>query len=438
MISAQKEKFINDVESANFVRRIGHVDQFIGGLVESIGPDVFLGEVCEIHSKLNASIVKAEVVGFKAGLVQLIPYGDLRGIQIGSEVVATGKTIKISVGDDLLGKVVDAFGNVISSKYRVSSKQEVSIFNKSENLLLRPKITTQLETQIKIIDSLLAIGKGQKLGIFSGSGVGKSTLLGMLAKNVKSDVNVIALVGERSREVVEFIDEILGDEGLKKSIVVVATSEESALSRTHAAFTASAIAEYFSKAGKDVLFLMDSVTRLAMAQREIGLLVGEPPTAKGYTPSVFSILPKLIERAGNSSSGGSITGLYTVLVEGDDLNEPISDYVRATLDGHIVLSRKLSNAGNYPAIDLLNSKSRLADKLLTDDQKELCTKVLEIYSMYHEYKDMINIGAYKHGTNPVLDVAIKKYTLLNGFFKQGTSEQVSLKDTYSGIKSIVY
>lgn len=437
MISTLTHKIIREIENTDYIRRIGHVNQFLGGIIESIGPDVFLGEVCEIHSKTDMSVVKAEVVGFKEGKVQLIPFGNLRGIQVGSEVVSTGTTIKIPVGEELLGNVIDAFGNPLTSFKKVLTNESASIFDDSENPLLRPKISQRLETGIKIIDTLLPIGKGQKLGIFSGSGVGKSSLLGMLAKNVTSDVNVIALVGERGREVVEFIEDILGEDGLKKSVLVVATSEQSALARAHAAFSATAIAEYFCNKGKDVLLMMDSLTRLAMAQREIGLLVGEPPTSRGYTPSVFATLPRLIERAGTSSTGGSITGLYTVLVEGDDMSDPISDYARATLDGHIVLSRDLANAGVYPAIDILHSKSRLSENILNELESKASRDVVEIYSQYYEYRDMISIGAYKTGTNPSLDNAINKHNMLKEFFRQNINEHVSLADTNSAIQKIV-
>lgn len=437
MINILKQKIIREIENTDYVRRIGHVNQFLGGIIESIGPDVFLGEVCEIHSKTGMSMVKAEVVGFRSGKVQLIPFGNLRGVQVGSEVVSTGTTIKIPVGDELLGNVIDAFGSPLTSFDKLVTNESASIFDNSENPLLRPKISQRLETGVKILDSLLPIGKGQKLGIFAGSGVGKSSLLGMLAKNVASDVNVIALVGERGREVVEFIEDILGEEGLKKSVLVVATSEQSALARAHAAFSATAIAEYFCNKGKDVLLMMDSLTRLAMAQREIGLLIGEPPTSRGYTPSVFTTLPRLIERAGTSSTGGSITGLYTVLVEGDDLSDPIADYARATLDGHIVLSRELSNSGVYPAIDVLHSKSRLADNILNELENQTSKKIVDIFSQYYEYKDMISIGAYKTGTNPSLDNAIKKHNTLKEFYRQNINEHVSLEDTNSALQKIV-
>ena len=417
-----KKNVLAKIHSETFTRRIGSVDEFVGNIVESAGPDVFLGEICEIYSHNAPGIVKAEVVGFKNGRVQMIPFGNIRGIHVGSEVLATSETVKVPVGEGLLGKIIDPFGKLLTDNRLVETDQASSIFAESENPLIRPVIKDKLKTSIKIMDSMLPIGKGQKVGIFSGSGIGKSTLLGMLAGNMSSDVNVIALIGERGREVREFIDEILGTEGQKRSILVVAKSDDSALARAHAAFTATTIAEYFANSGKDVLLMMDSLTRFAMAQREIGLSIGEPPTSRGYTPSVFSALPKMIERAGTFKSGGSITGIYTVLVEGDDINDPISDYARATLDGHIILSRTLANNGIYPAIDLMNSKSRLINNLHSKEQYEIVKKVLEIYSEYNEYKDMISIGAYKKGTNPQLDKTIEQYHLIKDYFKQDTNK----------------
>ena len=429
MILDFKRSVLTRLQAEPFTRTIGSVDEFVGNIVESSGPDVFLGEICEIYSHNTPGTVKAEVVGFKNGRVQMIPFGNIRGIHVGSEVLATSETVKVPVGDELLGKIIDPFGRLLVENRLVITDLVSSIFTESENPLTRPVIKDKLNTSIKIMDSMLPIGKGQKIGIFSGSGVGKSTLLGMLAGNMSSDVNVIALIGERGREVREFVDEILGPEGQKRSIVVVAKSDDSALARAHAAFTATTIAEYFANKGKDVLLMMDSLTRYAIAQREIGLSVGEPPTSRGYTPSVFTILPKLIERAGTFKNGGSITGIYTVLVEGDDINDPISDYARATLDGHIILSRTLANNGIYPAIDLLNSKSRLINRLHNPEQHAIVDKVLAIYSEYNEYKDMISIGAYKKGTNQSLDKTVEHYHLLKDYFKQNTIKTPD--DTYS-------
>ncbi len=437
MIADLKLSIESKLRSESFIRKIGLVEQFLGNIVESNGPDVFLGEICKIYSNTSPSSVKAEVVGFRNGRVQLIPFGDIRGIQVGSEVIATNQILKVPVGTDMLGKIIDPFGNSLNHNVTVNFDEYLSLHNESENPLIRPKITKILSTGIRIIDSMLPIGKGQKIGIFAGSGVGKSNLLGMLARNMSCDVTVIALIGERGREVLEFIDDILGEDGLKKSVLIVAKSDDSALARAHAAFTATTIAEYFANSGKDVLLMMDSLTRYAMAQREIGLSVGEPPTSRGYTPSVFTTLPKLIERAGTFESGGSITGIYTVLVEGDDLNDPISDYARATLDGHYVLSRKLSNNGIYPAIDLLSSKSRLIDKLHNASQLEMVYKVLAIYGEYYEYKDMISIGAYKKGTNKQLDITIEQYNLLSKLFKQSNTEMSESIHIFDELKKIV-
>lgn len=435
-ISSMKKAINTRLNSETFIRKIGSVEQFLGNIVESKGPDVFLGEVCEIYS--NTSLpVKAEVVGFKNGRVQLIPFGNLRGIQVGSTVIPTNHMLKVPVGQQLLGKIIDPFGNSLTEDM-LDYQQSLPLFSESDNPLYRPKVTDKLNTGIKIIDSMLPIGKGQKIGIFAGSGVGKSSLLGMLANNLTCDINVIALIGERSREVVEFTYEILGAEGIKKSVIIVAKSDDSALARAHAAFTATTIAEYFAEAGDDVILMMDSLTRFAMAQREVGLSVGEPPTSRGYTPSVFANLPKIIERAGTFKSGGTITGLYTVLVEGDDINDPISDYARATLDGHYVLSRDLSNMGIYPSIDLLSSKSRLINQLHTKEQSDLTNKVLSIYSTYHEYKDMISIGAYKKGANPTLDDIISKYHKLVNIFKQPMHYGSYHEDIFSEIKNVVH
>lgn len=420
-----KYNVISAVNETAFERQIGNVTQYVGNVVESNGPEVYLGELCEIHSINNYEKVKAEVVGFKNRSVQLIPYGNLHGIQIGSDVIGTGKSIEIPVGNEILGKIIDPFGNELKDQSFVQATSKRTIFGEPENPLIRPKLRERLETNIKFIDRILPIAKGQKLGIFSGSGVGKSTLLGMLARNVKSDVNIIALIGERGREVVEFIEDILGEEGLKKSVLVVATSEQSPLTRSHAAYTATTIAEYFAQQGNDVLLMMDSLSRYAMAQREIGLSIGEPPTTKGYTPSVFTQLPKLIERAGTFACGGSITGLYTILTESDDMNDPIADYARATLDGHIVLSRNIANSGVYPAIDIKHSKSRLIDKVLSRDEISTVMEVLRIYSQYEQYKDMINIGAYKHGQNPELDFVIKTHAKLQEYFSQNANDEIS-------------
>jgi flagellum-specific ATP synthase len=410
------------IERTEFVRRIGRVTQFFGMIVESTGPDVFLGERCDIYSRGHNHVVPAEVVGIRDGKVLLMPYGEIRGIRAGSEVVGRGESISIPVGEGLLGRVINAFGQPLDDRPMAAMASEYPIFARDVNPLTRPPIDTVLETGIRAIDTMLTIGVGQRVGIFAGSGVGKSTLLGMIARNVQADVAVIALVGERSREVREFVEHVLGAEGLKKSVVVVATSDQPALIRTHAAFTASAIAEYFRDQGKNVVLVMDSVTRFAMAQRAIGLAVGEPPTARGYTPSVFALLPRLLERAGTVAGGGSITGLYTVLVEGDDLQDPVSDSVRAILDGHIVLSRELANHRHYPSIDLLHSNSRLISRLQNKEQKDVTDRAMRAVSTYEKSRDMIDIGAYRSGSNVALDKVIKLMPDMNKVLTQAANE----------------
>ncbi|TCS37724.1 flagellum-specific ATP synthase [Paucimonas lemoignei] len=411
-------RYVTAIKGGELISRIGKVSQFFGLVVEANGPDAFLGELCQIYSRSQTQPINAEVVGLRDGKVLLMPYGELRGIGLGSEVIATGHPLRISVGDEILGRIVDAMGKPIDGKPLGSLPDHISLKNEPLNPLSRRKIRDILETGVRAIDCFLTMGKGQRVGIFSGSGVGKSTLLGMVAKDMQADINVIALVGERGREVQEFIDKSLGPEGLKRSVIVVSTSDQPALVRSCAAYTATAIAEYFRDKGKDVLLIMDSVTRFAMAQREIGLAIGEPPTARGYTPSVFANLPKLLERCGASANGGSITSIYTVLVEGDDMNDPIADSVRSILDGHIVLSRELANHGHFPAIDVLKSISRLAPVLMKPNEKALVQRGTSILSNYEKSKDIIEIGAYKQGSNPELDLAIQLLPKLNNFLRQ--------------------
>lgn len=419
------QDYLQAVKAAEFDRRIGNVSQFFGLVVESNGPDVFMGERCEIYSRSSSEPVPAEVVGIKNGKVLLMPYGHLQGIRLSSEVIATGRPVQIPVGKELLGRVVDAFGNPIDGKPRPDLHHEYPIAVESINPLRRPSIKTKLQTGVKAIDTLLTIGRGQRVGIFSGSGVGKSTLLGMIARNMDADINVIGLIGERGRELVDFIEQALGEEGLARSVVVVATSDQPALVRTHAALAATTIAEYFRDQGEHVMLTMDSVTRFAMAQREIGLAIGEPPTARGYTPSVFAALPKLLERGGTSESGGSITALYTVLVEGDDdVNDPVADSIRAILDGHIILSRKLANQRHFPAIDILQSNSRLAPQLLNEKEQDLAQKTARTLNTYERSRDLLDIGAYQPGNNPDLDKAVKLMPSLEQFLRQGITEKV--------------
>ncbi|MDN5316635.1 MAG: flagellum-specific synthase, partial [Thermoanaerobacterium sp.] len=354
----------------------------------------------------------------------------------GNSVISTGQKLKIGVGEELLGRVIDALGNPIDGKGPIKFKKLVSTNNVPPNPIERKRIREVMPLGIKAIDGLLTCGKGQRIGIFAGSGVGKSTLLGMIARNAKSDINVIALIGERGREVNEFIEKDLGEDGLKRSILVVSTSDTPALMRVKGAMTATSIAEYFRDQGLDVLFMMDSVTRFAMAQREIGLSIGEAPVSRGYTPSVFSVLPKLLERAG-SAKNGSITALYTVLVDGDDLNEPITDAVRGILDGHVVLSRKLANKGQYPAIDILASISRVMNDIVSDEHKNLSSKFKSILSVYEESEDLINIGAYAKGSNPKIDEAISLHDDMINYIKQNTDENYNFEDELNMLKNIL-
>lgn len=418
-------QYLNAVRNAELYRRSGRISQFFGLVVEADGPEVFLGERCEIYSRGLATPVLAEVVGIRDGKVLLMPYGDLHGTRVGSEVVATGKAMDVPVGDALLGRVIDAFGNPLDGRGAVKPAARYPLYAAPVNPLHRPRIAEKLETGVRVIDSLMTIGRGQRVGIFAGSGVGKSTLLGMIARNMNADVNVIAMVGERGREVRDFIEGTLGEAGLARSVVVVATSDQPALVRSHAALAATAVAEYFRDQGLDVVLTMDSVTRFAMAQRELGLAIGEPPTARGYTPSVFAMLPRLLERGGTAASGGSITALYTVLVEGDDLNDPIADSIRAIVDGAFVLTRDLANRRHYPAIDVLQSNSRLLETLASDEEIDAGKKLVRMLSCYQDAKDMVEVGAYRAGSNPDLDRVLKKLPEIERFLCQRAQESVT-------------
>jgi flagellum-specific ATP synthase len=430
-------RYVSAVKGGEFVRRSGRVSQFFGLVVESSGPDAFLGEVCEIHSRSRATPIAAEVVGLRDGKVLLMPYGELRGIAVGCEVMATGRAVDLAIGESLLGRVIDAFGRPLDGRPLGTPEETYRLVKDPLNPLERSRIRHILETGIKSVDTLLTIGRGQRVGIFSGSGVGKSTLLGMIARNMKADINVIALIGERGREVLDFIEQNLGPEGLARSVVVVATSDQPALVRTRAAYAATAIAEYFRDRRKDVLLIMDSITRFAMAQREIGLSIGEPPTSRGYTPSVFAILPKLLERCGTGAGEGSITAIYSVLVEGDDINDPISDALRAILDGHIVLSRELANQGHYPAIDVLDSTSRLMVNLVDDEDRECAKKAVSLLSEYAKNKDMIDIGAYRAGMNAELDQAVRAMPELKRLLRQDRHESFTREQAMRSLRAIV-
>ena len=418
-----------------YIKKFGKVSQVVGLTIESIGPDVSVGSCCVIKAN-NQKDVMAEVVGFKNNKILLMPYGNIEGVGCGSIVESLDRPLTVNVSEKLLGRVLNGMGEPMDGKGNIETTAEISTKNMPPDPLSRIRISEQISLGVKAIDGLLSIGKGQRVGIFAGSGVGKSTLMGMIARNTSADINVIALIGERGREVREFIEKDLGEEGLKRSVLVIATSDQPALVRLKAPEVATTIAEYFRSQGKDVLLLMDSLTRYAMAQREIGLATGEPPVSRGYTPSVFSIMPKLLERAGNSDKG-SITGLYTVLVDGDDLTEPVTDTARGILDGHIVLSRKLANKNHYPAIDVLASVSRVMSDIVTKDYNLKAFEIKKLMGVYNEAEDLINIGAYAKGTNPEIDYAIKKRKEILNFVTQRTDEKFSLDQVKEQLYSIL-
>lgn len=423
------------LEHIDPIRVNGRVSQVIGLVIESTGPNTSLGEVCLIKSRTGEVVCHSEVVGFRDNKVLSMVLGDASKVSQGSEIIATGRTLSVHLGDDLLGRVIDGLGNPIDGKGEIHYQETRSIYSTPPNPLDRKLINEPMITGIRSVDTLVTCGKGQRVGIFSGSGVGKSVMLGMIARNTRADVNVIALVGERGREVGEFIERELGPDGLRRSVVVVATSDQSALIRLKAAMMATTIAEYFRDRGLDVMLLMDSVTRVAMAQREVGLAIGEPPTTKGYTPSVFALLPKILERAGNAREG-SITGLYTVLVEGDDMNDPIADAARSILDGHVVLSRRLASSGHYPAVDVLESVSRVMPVITTSDHRKAAQKVLDVLSTYREAEDLINIGAYVKGSNPKIDDALKRIDTIRAFLRQESDESEAFEKSLSHVMSM--
>lgn len=424
------ENLLTQVQQARVVQSRGRVVQLIGLVIESEGPLAAVGEICRIESARHEGTTLAEVVGFRNHHLLLMPLGELHGIHPGSEVIALGRPLRLAVGEALKGRVIDGLGHPLDGKGPISGEAQVGLQLQPPHPLKRQRIALPFQTGIKAIDTFTPCGRGQRLGIFAGSGVGKSTLLGMMASHAEADVNIIALIGERGREVREFLEKDLDENGRRKSVVVVATSNQPALARLKGAFLAMAIAEHFRDAGQNVLLLMDSVTRFAVAQREIGLAVGEPPTTRGYTPSVFSLLPQLLERAGTGERG-SITGLFTVLVEADDMNDPIADAVRSILDGHIVLTRELATENHYPAIDVLESVSRLTRDLLTEDQLQLAGKAREVMSIYRKNQDLITIGAYPAGSSPAIDNAIRSREPLQQFLRQPVDETVSIAESWS-------
>lgn len=435
-IQINLEKYRKALQKKQFVCFKGQVTKVVGLTIESNGPETHVGELCRIlNPRLNREVL-AEVVGFRDRSVLLMPLGEMTGIAPGNDVIATGMELSVGVGSTILGRVLDGLGNPMDGKGRIEVEEYYDVNNMPPHPMERPRIAEVLPLGVKCIDSLLTVGKGQRMGIFAGSGVGKSTLLGMIARNTKADINVIALIGERGREVRDFLERDLKEDGLKRSVVVVATSDQPALIRKTGALLATAIAEYFRDQGNDVLLMMDSLTRFSMAQREIGLSIGEPPVSRGYTPSVFSIMPKLLERSGTSRKG-SITGLYTVLVDGDDMTEPITDTARSILDGHIVLSRHMAHRNHYPAVDVLESISRVMSDIVTDDHKALAGEIRKNLAVYREAEDLINVGAYVKGSNPDIDRAISLISKINSFLVQRTAEKFTFKETMKLMKQAI-
>ena len=435
-ININLEKFNTAIDHCKSMNMIGKVVQIVGLVIECNGPNVSMGELCYVHSHFeDVEPLPAEVVGFREGYVLLMPLGETKGIGPGCQVVSAQKVLQVKVGPELLGRVIDGLGNPIDGKGPILCQKEYPIQADPPAPLERPVIKDSLYVGVRAIDGLITMGQGQRIGIMAGSGVGKSTLLSMIARNTEADISVIALVGERGREVKEFIERDLGEEGLKRSVVVVATSDKPALVRIKGALTATAIAEYFRDRGRKVVWMMDSVTRFAMAQREVGLTVGEPPATRGYTPSVFALLPRLLERAGTSAKG-SITGIYTVLVDGDDMNEPIADAVRSILDGHIVLSRNIAAQNHFPAIDVLASVSRVMSAVVPKEHMEANRKLRALMAVYKEAEDLIHIGAYVKGSSPKIDEAVQKMDAINDFLCQGVFEVQSFEETIQRLEGI--
>ncbi len=435
MSAFDAEKYLNAINSVETLKISGKITQIVGLVIESQGPSVNLGDLCYISPRNDGAKIPAEVVGFRQNRVLLMPIGEMQGIGPGCEVFSAHQALKVNVGHHLLGRILDGLGNPMDDKGPLAVQNEYPLHCIPPHPLSRSRIEKKLSVGVRTIDGLMTLGRGQRVGIMAGSGVGKSTLLGMIARNTEADVNVIALVGERGREVREFIERDLGEEGLKRSVVVVATSDQPALVRIKGAMTATAIAEYFRDQGLDVVLMMDSVTRFAMAQREVGLTVGEPPATRGYTPSVFAMLPKLLERSGTGEKG-SITGIYTVLVDGDDMNEPIADAVRSILDGHIVLSRSIAAQNHYPAIDVLGSVSRVMLDIVDKEHYKAAQQMRSIMATYREAEDLINIGAYATGSNANIDKAILAIDSVNAFLQQEVYEKMTADETIAKLLSL--
>lgn len=434
--AARSDHYLQLIRRKDLLKMNGRVTKVIGLVIESNGPHASIGDVCIVKSKEDVELSLCEVVGFRENKVLSMVLGEAEKISPGCEIISTGHPLSARVGPALLGRVIDGLGNPIDGKGPILASEERSIYNAPPNPLERTRIAKPIATGIRSIDALRTLGKGQRVGIFAGSGVGKSVTMGMIARNTSADVNVICLVGERGREVGEFIERELGPEGLKRSVVIVATSDKAALIRIKSVFIATTIAEYFRDRGMDVMLMMDSITRLAMSQREVGLAIGEPPTTKGYTPSVFAMLPKVLERAGTAGKG-SITGLYTVLVEGDDMNDPIADTVRSILDGHIVLSRRLAAGGHYPAVDVLGSVSRVFTSVTAEEHRASVQRFLDTMATYAEAEDLINIGAYAKGSNPRIDEAVRRIEAYRKFLRQKESEHCPLEESIARLASVV-
>ncbi len=431
------EAVLQSISQLNPVRVRGKVTQIVGLVIEGYCPHASLGSLCEVTPlRGGGHPIYAEVVGFRDAVALLMPLGEMHGLGVGSLIRVLDASVHVEVGPQLLGRVVDAMAKPLDDRGPVSLGEKRELYHLPPGPMERQKISQPLDLGVRALNGLLTCGQGQRMGVMAGSGVGKSVLLGMMARNTQADVNVIALIGERGREVREFIEDDLGPEGLARSVVVTATSDQSPLLRMRGAFLAMTVAEYFCSQGKSVLMMMDSVTRFAMAIREIGLAVGEPPTTKGYTPSVFSRLPKLLERAGNFIGMGNITGLFTVLVEGDDMNEPVADAVRSILDGHIVLSRDIAAKNHYPAIDVLRSSSRVMQRLVDADHARLSARIREILAVYAEQEDLINIGAYKKGSNPKIDMALKYIEPVNQFLRQDLAESATFEQTRQAMEKL--
>lgn len=424
------------VKTCEMIVRTGRVVAVRGQIIEANGPAAQIGERCRIDSADARESIEAEVVGFDRGVTLLMPLAHIEGISLGERVTALGQMPDVPVGPELLSRVVDAFGHPVDAGAPLITAERRPLRARPPRALLRRRVDTPLETGVKVVDAMLGLAKGQRVGLFSGSGIGKSSLLGMLARGTQANINVIALIGERSREVREFVEDQLGQAGLRRSVVVVATADEPAVVRNKAAYAATTIAEYFRDQGNDVLLVVDSLTRFAMARREIGLNVGEPATARGYTPSVFAELPQICERSGSGSALGSITGLYTVLVDGDDMNEPVSDTLRATLDGHIVLSRELANSGQYPAVDILQSVSRLHSTIGAPDDLTATRRLRACYALYERNRQLIEIGAYKPGVSPALDRAVRLMPQIRSFFSQPLDQSVPRADSLRKLQTL--